>query len=302
MTTKIKLIIFIFLATVIGLSACKKTEYSLGELVTPSTPALDIIVAGTDVENPGGNGTGSVTVTTSATNVITYRIDFGDDKFLIVPNGTTTYKYTNPGTSDYTVTATAIGTGGLTSSTSKTIKVFVAFTIPPFILDALTGGSSKTWMINKTETGYFGVGPAAEFRARADWWLASPTDMTKSPAFDDEVTFSKDELDNVSMMVDNKGLTYMKDFSTTFYGFPKGPDAGYALVTEDTKKLAFMDATSASTPEVSTRIQFVVPGNGIIIWGAGATEYEILEASPTKIQFRNIGLDGNAWYQVLIPK
>ena len=63
-----------------------------------------------------------------------------------------------------------------------------------------------------------------------------------------------------------------------------------------------MDATSASTSAVSTRIQFNVPGNGIINFGTGGTTYEILSATATNIHLRNIGDDGNSWYQKLKAK
>ena len=63
-----------------------------------------------------------------------------------------------------------------------------------------------------------------------------------------------------------------------------------------------MDATSASTSANSTRIQFDVPGNGIINFGTGGTTYEILSISANNINLRNIGIDGNAWYQKLKAK
>ena len=44
-----------------------------------------------------------------------------------------------------------------------------------------------------------------------------------------------------------------------------------------------MDATSASTPANSTRIQFTVPGNGIINFGTGGTTYEILSITATQL-------------------
>ena len=59
---------------------------------------------------------------------------------------------------------------------------------------------------------------------------------------------------------------------------------------------------SASTPAVSTRIQFTVPGNGIVNFGTGGNTYEILAASATNIHLRNIGIDGKAWYQNLKVK
>jgi hypothetical protein len=46
----------------------------------------------------------------------------------------------------------------------------------------------------------------------------------------------------------------------------------------------------------------MVPGNGIINFGTGGTTYEILSASATSIHLRNIGADGNSWYQKLKAK
>ncbi len=87
----------------------------------------------------------------------------------------------------------------------------------------------------------------------------------------------------------------------TIYGF-SGADGLYAVNTGGTKKLTFMGATSASTPAISTRVEFTVPGNGIVNFGTGATTYEILSISSTSMQLRNIGADGNAWYQILKAK
>ena len=63
-----------------------------------------------------------------------------------------------------------------------------------------------------------------------------------------------------------------------------------------------MNATSGSTPAVSSGIQFNVPGNGIINFGTGGTTYEIIKYTATTVTLRNIGADGNAWYQKLIVK
>ena len=42
--------------------------------------------------------------------------------------------------------------------------------------------------------------------------------------------------------------------------------------------------------------------NGIINFGTGGTTYEILSATATSIHLRNIGADGNSWYQKLKAK
>jgi len=291
-------IIFIFLLLLAGFSGCKEETYSFGDIITPTDLSLKTVVTGTDTSNPNGNGTGSVVITASATNAITYKVDFGDGSYKMVSTGAITHKYTNPGTYNYTVTVNAVGTAGTTTTTSKKITVFVAFEIPAGILKSLTNNASKVWMTANETPGHFGVGPSDGFTS--SWYSATPNE--RSPlAYDDEITFEKDANNNVYMTVDNKGATFMIGAATAFYGF-SGGDGTYALNTGGKKKLAFMDATSASTSANSTRIQFVVPGNGIINFGTGGVSYEILAISDSSIKLRNIGADGNAWYQILKAK
>lgn len=298
MITNIKSITAIFLAMLIGFSSCTKETYEFGDIKTPSGLTLTTVIAGVDANNPAGNGTGSVTITTTSSNAITYKIDFGDGKTKMVPSGTINYKYANPGTLDYTITVNAIGTGGSISTISKKIKVFVAFEIPTAIVQALTGGSSKVWVTDKDAVGHFGVGPADGF---APIWYEATPNSRDACVYDDLITFSKDANNNISLAVDNKGQTFSTGAATAFYGF-SGGDGCYNLVTTGTKKLVFMNATSASTPAVSTQIQFEVPGNGIVNFGTGGTTYEILSISATNMHIRNIGTDGNAWYQKLKVK
>jgi hypothetical protein len=234
----------------------------------------------------------------AANNVINYKVDFGDGQTSILSSGTITHKYSIPGTADYTITVNAIGKGGTTSTISKKIKVFVAFEIPAEILAALTGGTSKTWVSDKAAAAHFGVGPADTFYP--DWYAAGPNERAPQ-LYDDEITFTKDANNNIAMVLDNKGLTFVIGAATTYYGF-SGGDGNYAVNTSGTKNLIFMNATSASTSANSTRIQFMVPGNGLVNAGFGSNTYEILSATSTQINLRTIGVDGNAWYQKLKVK
>ena len=299
MITNKKLTLLALLFTVFAFSACKKAEYNIGDIVAPSNLVLTAAVVGTDAANPFGNGTGKVNIVIKADNAITYKIDFGDGNAAqMVPSGVITYKYGAPGTAEYNITINAIGTAGSTSTITKKIKVFVNFTIPANILSNLTGGSSKVWQTDHDAPGHFGVGPNNEFSPI--WYAASPNSRDAC-AYDDDITFSKDANDNVSMSIDNKGASFSIGAATAFYGFAGG-DGCYAISTGGVRRLTFMDATTASTPAQSTRIQFTVPGNGIINFGTGGTSYEILSISATQIHLRNIGADGNSWYQKLIKK
>lgn len=292
-----KLLMLLF--TAIAFSACKKAEYSIGDIIAPSNLVLTTNVVGTDAANPFGNGTGKVDIAIKADNAITYKIDFGDGNAAqMVPSGVITYKYGAPGTAEYNITINAIGTAGATSTITKKVKVFVNFTIPATILSNLTGGGTKTWQTDHDAPGHFGVGPNNEF---SPIWYAATPNSREACAYDDDITFSKDANDNVSLSIDNKGASFSIGAATTFYGV-SGGDGCYGISTGGVRRLTFMDATSGSTTAQSTRIQFTVPGNGIINFGTGGTTYEILSISATQLYLRNIGADGNSWYQKLIKK
>jgi hypothetical protein len=298
MTTTIKKIIAITFAFLFTLSSCQKEEFTFGEIKTPSSLTLTTAIAGVDLANPNGNGTGTVLITSTSSNAITYNIDFGDGKVQVVPTGTISYKYSTPGTNEFTVTVNAVGTGGAVSTISKKIKVFVAFEIPANIIAALTNGSSRTWVTDKDAPGHFGVGPATDF---SPIWYSADPNSRDACVYDDEITFTKDANNNISMTIANKGQSFSIGAATAFYGF-SGGDACLNLVTTGAQKLVFMNANSASTTANSTRIQFTVPGKGMINFGTGGATYEILSASGTNLHLRNIGIDNNSWYQKLKAK
>jgi hypothetical protein len=299
MKNKFKLLGLFSLLVIIGFTSCQKEEYSFGSMKTPTALVLTTTVAGVDNANPAGNGTGVVTINVKATDALTYKVDFGDGNTEMVPSGVITYKYTSPGTSDYNITVNAIGTGGIISNTSKKITVYVAFTIPTAILQNLTGGSSKIWMCDKAADAHFGVGPSDAFAPI--WYAAGPNSRAADGFYDDEVTFSKDANNNVSMDLDNKGTTFVLGAAVSYYGL-SGPEAQYPIATKGVKRLSFMDATSSSTAANSTRIQFMVPGNGLVLIGMGSNKYEILALTSTTMILRTIGADGNSWYEKLKVK
>jgi hypothetical protein len=279
-------------------AGCHKTDHSLGDIKTPSGLNVAAVAVGTDAGNPNGNGTGNVSITATAANALSYKIDYGDGSSGMEPSGVVTHKYTSPGTNTYTITVNAIGTAGAMSTISKQVTVFVAFALPADILQYLTNGSSRVWITDQGAAGHFGVGPATEF---SPIWYAAGPNSREACAYDDEITFSKDAIGRVSITVDNKGASFSIGAATAFYGM-SGGDNCYSLNTGGTKLLSFMNATSGSTSASSRQIEFVVPGNGIINFGTGATKYEILSITDNSMHLRNIGADGNSWYQKLKVK
>ncbi|OYU97514.1 MAG: hypothetical protein CFE21_04265 [Bacteroidetes bacterium B1(2017)] len=294
----IKKLSIAFLICVSIFSACKKDKYTFGDIKAPENLSVNISIDGADTSNPAGIGSGKITITVAATNAISYFVDFGDGVTKELSGAPTIYKYKTPGTKTYQIKVNAIGTGGVTTTTVTSATVFVAFEIPANILQFLTNGSSRTWVTAKEEPGHFGVGPKTGFSP--DWYSAPPNGRDAC-AYDDEITFSKDAQNNVAMEINSKGEFFSIEAATAYYGF-SGKDGCYAINSGGKKNLAFMDASSGSTPDVSTGVQFIVPGNGIINFGTGGTDYEILSISNNLIHLRNIGVDGNAWYMKLTPK
>jgi hypothetical protein len=287
------------LALLLVATGCEKTEYSFGDIITPLGLTLTATVEGVNASNPDGNGTGRVQVTTKADKAISYKIDFGDGNVQLVPSGVITYKYATPGVNEFTITVSAIGTGGTVTNLSRKVKVFVAFEIPAAILQNLTGTGSRVWVCDKDADAHFGVGPSDAFVPI--WYAASANSRAADGFYDDEITFSRDASNQVSMNVDNKGMTFVLGAAVGYYGLT-GPEGQYPIVTAGLKKLSFMDAVSASTPANSTRIQFMVPDKGIVCIGLGSKSYEILSISATQMHLRTIGSDGNSWYQKLKVK
>ncbi len=294
----IKSITTLLFASALGLTACKQTEFGFGDIITPSNLTVVADVIGVDANNPNGNGTGSVNIAAQAGQALSYKIDFGDGNSQMVPSGKVAYKYANPGTNEYVVSVNAIGTGGAMTTLSKKVKVFVAFEIPSNILTAMTGSGSKVWITDNEAIGHVGVGPSDGFTP--SWYAADPN---QRPAclYDDEITFAKTANNQITLNVDNKGQSSLIGAATSFYGV-SGPDGCYDISTGGTKALTFSPATSASTSSNSTRVQFKVPGNGIVNFGTGGTSYEILALSENSMTLRSIGSDGNAWYMKLKPK
>lgn len=294
MKISIKLIPLYLLAVIVGFVSCKKDKYTFGDLKSPANLAITTTVVGADAGNPAGNGSGVVKITVTGDNALTYNIDFGDGTATrVVPSGSIDYQYTITGTRDYTITVNAVGTGGIMSTISKTVSVFFAYVIPDEVKNALTGGSSRVWVCDKDAGGHFGVGPADGF---APIWYAADPNSRLPCSYDDEITFTKAGDNAIDMQLNNFGQSFAIGAAAAFYGLGSAEDCR-DIDPGGVKRLSF---TPAASP--GTAVQFTVPGNGLVVFGTGANQYQILSISETSMSIRNIGIDGNAWYQKLKVK
>jgi hypothetical protein len=291
------IMLFAFIAT-IAVTACKKTEYSFGNLAAPTNITLTPTIQGANVANPTGDGSGNVSIAVSSTNALAYKIFMGNGDSVLTSTGQISYKYTKLDTNTYTVTVNAIGTGGMVSTLSKQIKVLYKYQIPANIIALLTNGTSKNWGVAKDTVGNFGVGPVTSFTS--DWYKAAPNEKPAC-AYAGTITFTKVNATTISMVDNNLNSSFLIGAATAFYG-QAGGDGCYTINTGGTKTLGFSGANTGSNASNSTGVQFNVPGNGLVNFGTGGSTYEIISLSATVMVLRSIGIDGNAWYQILRAK
>src|SRR5689334_4173848 len=100
----------LFIAGVAILSSCKKKDYEMGALTSPTNFSVTAEVVGQDGSHPDGDGSGKVIFHLKADNAISYKIDFDNNDpvdLKYADNGTITKTYGLDGVHTYTVTAVA---------------------------------------------------------------------------------------------------------------------------------------------------------------------------------------------------
>lgn len=142
----IKYIIGLFLFSTLVFTSCEKVvDKEFGDIVAPSNIQITAEIVGQDEANPFGDGSGDVNFTVIASNVITYKF-IKDGSGSLAPFGTKSYSFVAAkgpvGTFDvekYTVTAVAIGVGGISSSASIEVEVLAPNVPPPVIIEDFEG-------------------------------------------------------------------------------------------------------------------------------------------------------------------
>jgi len=167
---------------VITLYRCSDTTYTMGDLTAPTDLAITAEIVGATTAKPNGDGSGDVKITISANNALSYKVDYDANNavdLVYLASGSVTKKYTTLGLNTYTITAVAYGKGGTTSTITKNVTVRSDFTVAPAIPDNLTGGTSKTWVVDKSVAGHLGVGPWTG-SVVPEWWSASVNEKVAS--------------------------------------------------------------------------------------------------------------------------
>lgn len=291
-----KYIIGLFLSLALVFTSCEKAvDKEFGDIVAPSNVQLTAVVVGQDDTNPYGDGSGTVTFTATAKDVITYKFVY-DGVEAMSPSGTKTYNFGKTGTHKYTVTVVAIGTAGVTSSATLEVEVLALYAPPADLLTMLTADATRTWRLKAEDPGHFGVGPAD-----ADspiWWAANPYDKDGMGAYDDRMVFNVDgsftyitngdiygKADPISADFDgDQGLTPNGD--AEFVNYPTGD---------------FTDSWSLSAPGGVETLTFASKGfHGFYV--GGDHSYVILSRSANEMHLRTVGAGGLGWFAILVAE
>lgn len=323
MKTNIKYIRSFIIVLLFILSSCSQEDYKLGGLTSPTNVAIDAEIVGKSATNPNGDGSGTVNFTISGVGVIGYKIDYGTTavlknpadltelKLVTVIGGVSTKKFDAPrgqsGVYKFRITLVAYGKGGTLVNVIKDISLRTDFVVPAPIIASLTNGTSKTWVVDKSVPGHFGVGPWNGFNI---WWNAAVDEKVQNGNCLYTASYKFTKLANGTLTVQittpdgvfangswtklpisgsdetcypYAGATRALTFGTSVSGIPMPPDSSNGLS--------------------STTVEMTVDGNdGFIGYGSCSNTYEILSITDTAIYLRSRGIqDTNAWYLKLKP-
>lgn len=312
MKIKIKYILGVFFVLLLTITSCTQETYSLGDLTAPSNLVINAVIVGQDALHPNGDGSGSVNFSVTGDNVLAVSIDYDASdavNLVFLPAGTSTKKYTKLGLNTYRVTVVASGKGGSQSTITKDIKVQSNFTPDPAIVSNITNNTSKTWIVDKSVAGHFGVGPWDPTNVSPSWWSANVNEKvaTANCFYTAKFTFTKVVASgtfSLTVVSPDGILTKTGSLAGGLPGIPGSGDEGCYSFAGGTSAFAFVPSSSgvaASAP--STQVAMQLSGvNTFIGYGATQKEYEILSSTSTTMYLRVQGTEtGNAWYIKMIP-
>jgi len=284
---------------------CADTTYKMGDLTAPTGIVINTEIVGATTANPNGDGSGDVKITVTANDALSYKVDYDANTpldLVYLPTGSTTKKYTTLGLNTYRITAVVYGKGGSSSTVTKDVTVRSDFNVDPAIVANLTGGTTKTWVVDKSVAGHMGVGPWSG-SVVPEWWAAGVNEKVAccNCFYTSTFTFAKVAANNTyTLQVTNPDGAFTKTGSlTTLPGIPASGDEGCYSYSGGTSAISFIPASTgiaATTP--STQTSILLAGNATYIgYGAVQKEYEILVLTPTYMYLRVQGTEtGNAWY------
>jgi hypothetical protein len=186
----LKYLSILFLSLVV-LTACEEDSYEFGPIISPSNLQVNIDIVGTNVENPFGDGSGIVNFTATANNAISYEFIINGETIAITTSGILQQAFYSVGVNSYDGVVIATGTAGNSTSLAFSFEVLATYEPPAELIQALTGGGSKTWRVKSEVTNHFGLGPVGGTEP-CEWYGAGVEEKTGTGSYDDRWIISSD--------------------------------------------------------------------------------------------------------------
>lgn len=294
-------IIMLLTASVLVFTGCDKDDHELGALIAPSNMLVTYEIVGGDDENPNGDGSGSVIFTTTADNAITYKYTFGDGFSEIAASGINTHRYSKNGLVTYDVMVQAVGTGGITTTTSLQVEVYSSFSDDEAI-EFLTAGTTKSWYWAADQIGHLGLGPNDQVyengeQLYAAWYNAAAWEKNESTLYDCEFVFSQDG-DNVTFeQINPSGEAFIQGLYAAELGL--GDEGSHPFDIDGVKTVSLSPSASIATVDGNYRGTTInYSDGGFMGFYAGSSQYEIIEITENILKVRMVQANEPlfAWY------
>jgi len=301
---KIRFILPILVGLLFTLNSCQDDQFEMGDLVAPTNVYLTYQIVGADDANPYGDGSGLVNLTATADNEITFRYHFddnGDD--TITSNGKSLHRFSTSGINTYNVSVFAIGTGGISSSTSVQITVLSEFDDPEAEL-FLTGGTTKSWYWAADQVGHLGLGPNdQEYENGSEtydaWYAAAPWEKSESSLYDCELVFSIESGKLTFEQINPTGEAFIQGLYAAELGL--GDEGSHPFDIAGVKAVTFSPSASIATIKGGYRgTTMGFSDGGFMGFYAGTSQYEIIEVTENILKVRMVQANEPlfAWYHI----
>ena len=286
----------ILFISLILFTACEKDNYEFGPITTPSNLEVSFDIVGADDNNPYGDGSGVVNFTASANNAINYQFVIDGETAAVSSSGVFQRTFYDLGINTYDIVVLATGTAGNASSTAFSIEVLATYTPPEALIQALTGGSSKTWRVKSEVSNHFGLGPVNGL-IPCEWYGAGIEEKTGVGAYDDRWVINSDGTINhiTNNDIFGRAAQVFADLGDNITGVVDGADILNYQYANYTENWVITDPGQVSIN---------LTGNAFFTYYTGGSHvYEIWDYNENELYLKTVdGANEFTWWFVLISE
>jgi hypothetical protein len=291
----LKYISILFISLIV-FTACEQDNYEFGPITTPSNLEVSFDIVGADENNPYGDGSGIVHFIATANNAINYQFIIDGETAAVSSSGVFQRTFYNLGVNTYDIVVLATGTAGNASSTALSIEVLATYTPPEALIQALTGGSSKTWRVKSEVSNHFGLGPVGG-TTPCEWYGAGVEEKIGVGAYDDRWVINSDGTIN--------HITNNDIFGRAAQVFADLGDNGTGGVDgADILNYQFADYTDNWVITDPGQVSINLTGNAFFTYYTGGNHvYEIWDYNENELYLKTVdGANEFTWWFVLIAE